>query len=377
MSKRSSLADLLGETDNDEATPVEGAGRIALDLLAANPDNPRGAVDTADPDFAGLQASIESIGVVQALTVCTRRAFLEHHPQHADRITEDYVVVAGHRRLEAARRAGVADVPVTVDDAAAENPLVWAVAENLQRVGLNPVQEARALRVLTDKPPAGRGMSQGVVARGIGKTQPFVSGRIALLKLALELQDLVAARELKVKRGALLSKLPETEQLAAEQQLRKLVPELQSEIDGGRLTDVRLALRLAGLPEGEQIRARRTGLPDVDSEASEADAGPDGAIPKQPRSAASGDNSVIGGGSVASGSVRTPPADGDGGSGAESADGPLAQLHVGLEYLAAARDVLTRETVRAARESNPDEAEDVINILQAEVMRIGRIIAGG
>uniref|UniRef100_UPI002F91994B ParB/RepB/Spo0J family partition protein n=1 Tax=Streptomyces sp. NBC_01553 TaxID=2975877 RepID=UPI002F91994B len=230
--------------------------RVSVADLSPNPDNPRGDIDPSDPEFQGLKTSVSSIGVAQALTVCTREAFVAHHPQHAEVVNRRYVVVAGHRRLHAAWLAGCEDVPVLVNDDAAENPLVWAVAENLQRVGLNAMQEARTLSVLTLKPPAGQGLSQTVVASGIGKTQGFVSQRVALLKLVPQLQELVLAGKLKVKRAALLAKLPIDEQEAAEQALHGLAPALQSELDGGKLNDIRLALKVAGVPRAHQLEAR-------------------------------------------------------------------------------------------------------------------------
>ncbi|MCU7827414.1 ParB/RepB/Spo0J family partition protein, partial [Kitasatospora sp. DSM 101779] len=160
--------------------------------------------------------SIGGVGVITPLTVCSSAAFLKHHPQHAEAVAgRQYVVVAGHRRLEAARQAGLTEVPAFVNDDAAEDPLVFAVAENLLRVGLSPIQEAEALRVLTDKPPAGRGMSQSKVAKGIGKTQAFVSQRIALLELVPELQQKVAAGELGIKAARAFTALPAAEQVAA------------------------------------------------------------------------------------------------------------------------------------------------------------------
>ncbi|MFJ8855687.1 ParB/RepB/Spo0J family partition protein [Streptomyces sp. NPDC102437] len=238
------------------AAVVSAHFRVSVADLSPNPDNPRGDIDPNDPEFQGLKKSVSSIGVAQALTVCTREAFVARHPQHAEAVNRRYVVVAGHRRLHAAWLAGCEDVPVLVNDDAAENPLVWAVAENLQRVGLNAMQEARTLSVLTLKPPAGQGLSQTVVASGIGKTQGFVSQRVALLKLTPSLQELVLAGKLKVKRAALLAKLPSDEQEAAEEALHSLVPALQSELDGGKLNDIHLALRVAGLPRARQLEAR-------------------------------------------------------------------------------------------------------------------------
>ncbi|MFF4384560.1 ParB/RepB/Spo0J family partition protein [Kitasatospora sp. NPDC001547] len=216
MTRRVNLADMLDGEPLDE--PTHAAPRppvLNVTQIAHNPDNPRGVIDETDQEFLDLATSVESVGVITPLTVCTATAFLRHNPQHAKKIAgRQYVVVAGHRRLEAARRAGLTEVPAFVNENAAEDPLVWAVAENLLRVGLTPIQEAHTLRVLTDKPPAGRGMSQSKVAKGIGKTQAFVSFRIALLGLVPELQAKVASGELGVKAARAYTSLPAEEQLS-------------------------------------------------------------------------------------------------------------------------------------------------------------------
>ena len=243
--------------NGDTAAPP--SARVALSDLTENPDNPRGEIDQYEDEFRGLLASVTELGVIQALTICSRGAFIRHHPKHADTVTTAWVVVAGHRRMKAAALAGLTSVPAVVNDDAAENPLMWAVAENLQRVGLTPIKEAETLRVLTDDPPAGQGLSQTTVASGIGKSQGFVSQRVALLKLAPSLRRKVHLGQLKVKRGGLLAKLPEDQQIEAADQLEKLTPALQAEVDGGKLTDLDLALKVAALPQTQQHAARTNG----------------------------------------------------------------------------------------------------------------------
>ncbi|WP_052433329.1 ParB/RepB/Spo0J family partition protein [Streptacidiphilus carbonis] len=217
--RRVNLADMLDGEPLDE--PTEAARRhpdihLTLDELAFNPENPREVIDHTDPEFRELLGSVTEIGVIAPVTVCTVTAFLKHHPQHTDTLTgAGYVVVAGHRRIEASRLAGRDRIPAMVNDAAAVDPLMWAIAENMLRVDLNPMEQARALRVLTDKPPAGKGVSQRKVAAGIGKTQAFVSQRIALLSLHPDLQTKVATGTLGVKAARDYAALPLEQQLDA------------------------------------------------------------------------------------------------------------------------------------------------------------------
>ncbi|MEU4118941.1 ParB/RepB/Spo0J family partition protein [Kitasatospora sp. NPDC028055] len=217
MSRRVNLADMLDGEPLDE--PTHGAPRpplVDISQIAPNPGNPRGEIDEADQEFLDLAGSIETVGVITPLTLCTASAFLQHNPVYAPQVGDRlYVVVAGHRRLAAAVHAGLSEVPAYVNDEAAPDPLVWAVAENLLRVGLDPIQEAEALRVLTDPPPNGRGMAQTKVAKGIGKTQGFVSQRIALLNLTPGLRLKVASGELGLKAARTFVGLPRDEQMAA------------------------------------------------------------------------------------------------------------------------------------------------------------------
>lgn len=217
--RRVNLADMLEGEPLDE--PTEAAQRhpdihLALGELAFNPENPREVIDRTDPEFQELLASVTEIGVIAPVTVCTVAAFVKHHPRHAGVLEgAGYVVVAGHRRIEASRLAKRDRIPAMVNDDAAVDPLVWAIAENMLRVDLNPMEQARALQALTDKPPAGKGVSQRKVAAGIGKTQAFVSQRIALLSLTPELQALVASGKLGVKSAREYAALPLDEQAGA------------------------------------------------------------------------------------------------------------------------------------------------------------------
>ncbi|MFJ9846990.1 ParB/RepB/Spo0J family partition protein [Kitasatospora sp. NPDC101155] len=256
MSRRVNLADMLDGEPLDEPThAAPKAPVLSIGQISHNPDNPRGTIDETDQEFLDLATSIENVGVITPLTVCTATEFLRYNPHHSGRIAgHQYVVVAGHRRLEAARRAGLIEVPAFINDKAAEDPLVWAVAENLLRVGLTPIQEAQTLQVLTDKPPAGRGMSQSKVAKGIGKTQPFVSFRIALLNLTPELQAKVNSGELGVKAARAYTSLPPEEQLSAyeasqQQSAQAPVPERQAAAPG----QTPVVAPGSGAPAGTQV----------------------------------------------------------------------------------------------------------------------------
>lgn len=141
--------------------------------------NPREEI-SAEP-LSELVASIATNGIVTALTV---RASEEPG-------SDVFYVVAGHRRLAAARELGLETVPVHVVDGA--GALSASVAENLIREDLNPIEEATALQRLAGAEKLG---TQKAIAARIGKSASFVADRLRLLKLPSGVQELVATGQL-------------------------------------------------------------------------------------------------------------------------------------------------------------------------------------
>jgi ParB/RepB/Spo0J family partition protein len=136
--------------------------QVAVGVLEPAPDNPRRNV-TAD---AELVDTIKSLGVLEPLVVSKTRA-------------NGYTVIAGHRRLAAAKAAGLDDVPCIVhDDLDDRTRAEMMLVENLQRADLSPLEEAGAYRRLIDL-----GAKQRDLAKVVGRSQSHISKRTALLKL--------------------------------------------------------------------------------------------------------------------------------------------------------------------------------------------------
>ena len=135
-----------------------------IDSLSPNPLNPRGDVDSSGLDE--LAASIGAQGVLQPLL-----------------ITPEGVVVAGHRRLAAARLAGLQEVPVVIRDLDPVQQQEIMLVENLQRRDLSAVEEARAYQRLLD---AGHTLAQ--LARRVGAPSARITARLALLRLDDQVQ---------------------------------------------------------------------------------------------------------------------------------------------------------------------------------------------
>jgi len=150
-----------------------GLVNVALDRIVANPSQPRQHFD--DAGLRELAASIREHGLLQPLLVS------EH--------TEGgYRLIAGERRLRAARLAGLDSVPAVIrEQVNAEEELELALVENLQRRDLTPLEEARAF----DHLRAHLGLSQADIARRVGFDRSTVANSLRLLKLPDEIQEMV------------------------------------------------------------------------------------------------------------------------------------------------------------------------------------------
>lgn len=155
---------------------------VPLAELAENPANPAAR---ATDDLADLAESIREVGIVQALTVVPAVDWLQHHPEHQPAVGEArYVLVAGHRRRAAGLLAGQTHAPVMVrPDLARVGVADVQLHENLHRLALTPLQEARAYAA-----KVGEGFSQRQIAAAVKVSQGQIAKRLSLLQLPEPLQ---------------------------------------------------------------------------------------------------------------------------------------------------------------------------------------------
>src|SRR3954466_4540560 len=175
MSKRGGLgrglsALIPGAPDGAEA--VGGFMEVPVNAIAPNPKQPRTHFD--DEALAGLAASIKEVGILQPLVV---------------RRTGDgrYEVIAGERRLRAAKAAGLPVVPVVLRDSGDEELLRDALIENIHREDLNPIELGEAFRQLLDE----LGLKQEELADRVGVSRSHIANTIRLLALPFEVQQLL------------------------------------------------------------------------------------------------------------------------------------------------------------------------------------------
>ena len=154
-----------------------GFAMVPVDQVATNPQQPRSKFD--EEALSGLAESIREVGVLQPISVSR---------------TQDgsYVLIAGERRLRAARRAGLSEIPAvirTVDD---QSSLTQALVENIQRQDLNALEEASAYQRLIDV----YGFTQQTLANKVGKSRSAVANTVRLLQLPPTVQAYVLSGEL-------------------------------------------------------------------------------------------------------------------------------------------------------------------------------------
>jgi ParB family chromosome partitioning protein len=167
MPKRTGLGkglDALIPTGQNVPSADGGTGitHISVDLIQRNPRQPREKFDIEELD--NLAASIREHGVIQPLIVSPGKNGI-------------YILIAGERRLQASRKAGLKTVPVVIRHATDQQLLELALIENVQRADLNPIEEAEAYQHLSREFK----MSHEMIASRVGKSRVAVTNTLRLL----------------------------------------------------------------------------------------------------------------------------------------------------------------------------------------------------
>lgn len=165
------------EAPEHAPSPVE----LPIDQVAPNPYQPRKQFDPQA--IAELAESIRQQGLIQPLVVVRSTQADAEAP---------YLLVAGERRLRAARQAGLQTVPVVVRSATPQQMLEWAIIENIHRADLNPLERAQAYREYLDR----FDLSHAEGAERLGLPRSTVSNHLRILDLHPNAQTLVAEGKL-------------------------------------------------------------------------------------------------------------------------------------------------------------------------------------
>jgi len=196
---------------------------IPVDRIDPNPNQPRMAIDKAGLD--DLTASVREHGVLQPILV---------RPETGNR----YQLIAGERRLRAARAAGLTIIPALIEEIDDETALEIAVIENLQREDLSPLDEALIYAKMIQQ----HGYSIRKLAQRLGKDKGYLENRLRLADAPPEIRDLVSVRKDTLSHAYELLKVEDPKK-------RKHLAEM---VARGELSLIKLRQKIDGAP-----RARR------------------------------------------------------------------------------------------------------------------------
>ncbi len=175
--KKRGLGSGLGSLLSVEPADEHGLLEVPIAAILPNPHQPRTAFDQVA--LQELADSIKQHGVLQPPVVMQLPS-------------GDYQLIAGERRVRAAKLAGLQTIPVVVKDVSPQGQLELALIENVQRADLDPLEEARAYATLESQFK----LTHGEIAERVGKSRSTISELLGLLRLPSEVQELVSNKQL-------------------------------------------------------------------------------------------------------------------------------------------------------------------------------------
>lgn len=166
---------------------------ISISQIITNPDQPRKVFK--DKDLEELSASISENGIIQPLIIAKTQNGFE--------------LIAGERRLRAAKLAGLKQVPVVIKKVSEKDRMIMSIIENIQRTDLNCVEEALAFYQLMDT----YNLTQEEVAKKLGKDRSNIANHLRILKLPKEVIQLLQKETLSFGHAKVLASIKEGEQI--------------------------------------------------------------------------------------------------------------------------------------------------------------------
>ncbi len=165
-----------------EETSGPGTLKIHINRIKPNPNQPRQYFD--EDALQELVSSIKEKGILTPITVWENSG--------------DYILIAGERRVRAAKLAGLVDIPAYIIEVANDAEMMeMALIENIQRENLNSIEEAEAYAVLNSK----YGLSQDAIAKSVGKKRATITNSLRLLNLPLEIKKSIQIGEISAGHG--------------------------------------------------------------------------------------------------------------------------------------------------------------------------------
>ena len=166
---------------------------LPLSELRPNPYQPRKKFD--DEALEELSLSIKEHGVFQPIIV--------------KKTIKGYDIVAGERRFRASKKAGLTTIPAIIKEFSDDEMMQISLLENLQREDLTAIEEAKAYKSIIEA----SGITQEELATRVGKSRSHITNMLGLLKLPLNIQDLVLYNKLSMGHARVLSKLEDSSKI--------------------------------------------------------------------------------------------------------------------------------------------------------------------
>lgn len=178
-------------------TEMQHATMIRTDRLMDNPYQPRAEIKSESvEELAGVIRSQGFQGVLVA--------------RPAPDGSGGYQLTAGHRRREAAKRAGIHLLPVVVRDLTDEEMVTLAITENIQREDLSPLEEGRIYLLMADE----MGFTHEQIAREVGRKRGYIENRIRVARAPQDVQNLIQAKPDSIRAVATLIKVKDAQERA-------------------------------------------------------------------------------------------------------------------------------------------------------------------
>lgn len=210
-----------------------GPRLVPLNQIQRNPNQPRR--NFAEAELSELAESIRARGVLQPILV-------RPLPSMPDR----FEIVAGERRFRAAQQAGLETIPAVVRQLSESEVLEIAIIENVQRVDLNPLEEAMGYQALIDR----FGRTQQEIAETVGKSRPHIANTLRLLSLPDDIQAMVREGKLTAGHARAVINAPDPMGLARAaieqglnvREIERMAQKAKDERDGPRVNPVAMAV---------------------------------------------------------------------------------------------------------------------------------------
>ncbi|HNW99752.1 MAG TPA: ParB/RepB/Spo0J family partition protein [Candidatus Cloacimonadota bacterium] len=161
----------------ESTNQATGITTVRVDHISPNRYQPRKTFDTSK--LQELSDSIKQNGIIQPIIVTKKD-------------DSDYELIAGERRLEAAKLAGFEEVPVIIRSVSKKEQLQFAIIENIQRENLSAIEEARAYQQLVEE----FSMTHAQISEIMGKDRVTITNSLRLLRLSPEIQDYIVSGNL-------------------------------------------------------------------------------------------------------------------------------------------------------------------------------------